>query len=124
MVGLGQEVVHHYTVPDFSVVVLQLRVCDDFDPVVAQHIFKGVITCQCGKTAFSGEVLDGSAFYVLHPIFLKGLVLGLDNPELPGNLEQQKLAFEVLKGEVIEFEYGKISLYKKWVLIRLELLPC
>ena len=89
----------------------------DLHPVVLQHIFQGVVAGQGSESPLPCKIFYTVAFYIIHPVFFKCLILYLQYLIFPCDLEQEKFFFEVLKREVVQLENSKVPLNEPGVFI-------
>ena len=116
--------IHHHAVPEFGVVVLELRVSCNLHPVVFQHILQCIIRSQGCKPSLPCKHFHTAAHDVVHAVLLKSQILFLENGEFSIYLEKKKFLLEVFKWKVVEFEDGEISSDEERILVGIQLLPC
>jgi len=121
--GLFQEVVHHYTVPQFGVVVFEFGVSCKFNPVVLNHIFQCLIATQRSQSALSCNLLNVAADHIVQSESLKCPILPPNHSEFPLNLPNQKPPLEKLKRNKPKSKYIKVSLHEPRIFVRGEFDP-
>jgi hypothetical protein len=110
--GILEKVVHHDRVPQLDVIVLELGMRRELDPIILNHVLKRIIATERGQPALTGELFDVRANDVVHAVLLEGAVLVPDHLELTVDLPKQEPTLYELKREVVELEYLKIPTHE------------
>lgn len=93
----------------------------ELDPVVADDVFESLIAAEGGQSPLPRYFLDVSADDVVQAELFEGAVLYPDHSELPPDLPEQEASFEVLEGEVVEFEDTEVASDEPGVLVGFQL---
>lgn len=114
---MRQEVIHHDTVPELSIIAMKSWMSSNFDPIVLYYILKSFVTGQRCKSSFHSKIFDIINLKIFHSKGLKCQILFLNLFKLLINLTNQIFSLQSLEWTIVKLENLKIFFNKPWIFI-------